>query len=200
MVLHHVWGLFSHPKREWATIRNEPCTIGSCYLQHVLILAAIPALAGFIGAHQVGWRIAAGEAVRLTPLSALLISLAFYAGMLTAVYVMGWLIHWMAHTYGAEPSIERCVVLAAYTATTLFLVGILVLYPLPWLNMLIGLPALAYTVYLFYTGVPIVMGIPKEQGFLFSSAALTGGMVLLVGLLAVSVILWSLGIGPVFTR
>ncbi|MCH8178135.1 MAG: DUF1282 family protein, partial [Proteobacteria bacterium] len=41
-----------------------------------------------------------------------------------------------------------------------------------WLNMLIGLPVLAYTVYLLYTGLPIMMGISRDRGFLFSTAVL----------------------------
>lgn len=200
MVLHHVWGLFSHPKQEWELIRKEPCSIGTCYLRHVLILAALPAVAGFIGVSQVGWRIAGGEAVTLTQPSALLISIAFYLAMLAAVFIMGWLIHWMAHSYGADPSLEHCVVLTAYTTTPLFLVGLMALYPLPWLIMLVGFVAVAYTIYLFYIGLPILMGISREQGFLFSSAAITGALVILVGILAASVILWNFGVGPVYTR
>ena len=72
------------------------------------------------------------------------------------------------------------------------------MYPMPWLNMLFGIVALLYTVYLLFTGVPVVMKITKEQGFLFSSAVLTVGMVTLVGMLAVTVILWGSGLGPVF--
>ena len=88
--------------------------------------------------------------------------------------------------------------LAAYTGTPLFLAGVIALYPLVWLNMLVGLVALGYTVYLLYTGVPIVMQISKEQGFMFSTAVLTVGMVTLVGILAVTVLLWGFGFGPAF--
>ena len=62
----------------------------------------------------------------------------------------------------------------------------------------LGLPVVGYTVYLFYTGVPVVMRIPPERGFLFSSAVLAFGMVALVAMLAVTVILWSQGFGPSF--
>ena len=73
------------------------------------------------------------------------------------------------------------------------------LYPILWLNFLIGLPALAYSVYLLYTGVPILMRVEPERGFLFSSAVLAVGLVALVSLLAVTVLLWGSGFGPVFT-
>ena len=193
MILTHVWGLFSHPDREWEAIGAESCTIGNCYLRHVLILAALPAVSALVGSTQVGWQIGVGSAIKLSLPSALIIGAVFYVAMLAAVVTMGEFIHWMASTYDAEAPIERCVVLSAYTATPLFLAGVLTLYPLLWLNMLIGLLALAYTIYLLYLGVPIVMRVPKEQGYMFSSSILTVGMVMLVGLMAVTIMLWSSG-------
>ena len=193
MILAHVWGLLSHPDEEWEAIGAEDCTIGNCYLRHVLILAALPAVSAFIGTTQFGWRLGAGDAVKFSFPSALMISAVFYVAMLVAVVMMGEFIHWMAQTYSARPPIERCVVLSAYTATPLFLAGVLALYPLVWLNMLVGLLALGYTIYLLYVGVPIVMRIPKEQGHMFSSSILTVGMVMLVAMMVITVILWGFG-------
>jgi hypothetical protein len=50
-----------------------------------------------------------------------------------------------------------------------------------------------------YLGIPIVMGIPEERGFLFSSAVLAIAMVMLICLMVGSVILWDIGAAPVFT-
>lgn len=198
MFLKHIWGLFAHPKQEWLAIRDERCTIGSCYCSHVLLLAAIPAVCGYIGTTMVGWQIGAREVVKLTSASAVQIAVIYYITMLVAVFTVGKLIHWMGQTYGAKEALPQAIALAAYTATPLFLIGVMQLYPVLWLNFIVGLPALAYTVYLLYTGVPVMMGIPEERGFLFASAVLAVGLVMFVGLLAVTVILWGLGIGPVF--
>ena len=65
MVLQHIWGLFTNPKNEWEAIRDDECTIGKCYAAHVLILAAIPPISGFIGTTQFGWQIGAGDPVML---------------------------------------------------------------------------------------------------------------------------------------
>lgn len=199
MLLRHVWGLFSHPTKEWAAIRDERCTIGQCYLSHTLILAALPAICAYLGTTQTGWRIGSGDVVRLTTESALLMSVGFYLAMLVAVFIMGKAMHWMATTFGSQPPLGKCVMVAAYTATPLFLAGIMALYPVLWLNMLVGLLALGYTIYLLFTGIPIVMQVTQEQGFLFSSAVLTVGLVTLIGMLAITVILWGIGIGPSFT-
>jgi hypothetical protein len=200
MVLQHVWGLFVNPKREWESIREDKCTIGKCYAIHVLILAAIPAISGFIGTTQFGWQIGAGDPVKLTVESAGLIAVLYYLAMIVGVYAIGWMIYWMGGTYGADVALSQCVVLAAYTATPLFLIGIMELYPVLWVNMVVGIVALAYTVYLLYSGVPIMMGISEDRGFLFSSAVLAVGLVAFVALLAVTAILWGMGLEPSFTR
>lgn len=199
MVLKHVWGLFAHPSEEWKSIHDERCSIGRCYCSHVLLLAAIPAIAGYIGTTQIGWQIGSSEVHKLTHASALPIAVLFYLTMLVAVFTIGKLIHWMGQTYGSSQRLPACIALAAYTATPLFLIGLMTLYPVLWLNMILGLPALGYTVYLLYTGVPIMMEVSVERGFLFSSAVLAVGLVMLVAVLAASVILWGWGLGPVFT-
>ena len=70
MVLKHMWGLFTQPSQEWSAISEEKCSVGMCYLTHVLILAAIPAVCGYIGTTQVGWQIGMGDVVKLTQGSA----------------------------------------------------------------------------------------------------------------------------------
>jgi hypothetical protein len=200
MVLQHIWGLFTNPKKEWEAIRDDECTIGKCYAAHVLILAAIPPISGFIGTTQFGWQIGAGDPVMLDMQKAGLFAALYYLAMLVGVFSMGWMIQWMADTYGAKPQLSQSVVLAAYTATPLFLIGLMELYPVLWLNMVVGIPALAYTVYLLYTGVPVMMGISEERGFLFSSAVLAVGLVAFVALLAITALLWGMGLEPTFTR
>lgn len=199
MFLSHVWGLFAHPAQEWEDIRNERCSIGKCYCSHVLFLAAIPALSGFIGTTQIGWQIGTSEIVKLSIESAGAIAIALYATMLVAVFTIGKMIHWMGKTYGSPQPLPVAIALSAYSATPLFLIGLMTLYPILWLNMILGLPALAYSVFLLYTGLPIVMGVNKDQGFLFSSAVLAVGLVVLVAVMAATVILWGYGIGPVYT-
>lgn len=197
-MIHHVWGLFTHPDQEWQEIRGEEESISHMYLTHVLILAAIPAICAYFGTTEVGWRIGSGEAVKLTATSALQMTVMSYLAMLVGVAVMGAFIHWMARTYDANPTFTQCVVFAAYTATPLFIGGVAALYPSLWLGMLIGTIAVCYTVYLLYSGIPTFMGIPQDEGFMFSSSVLAVGLVVLVAMIACSVILWGFGVGPVY--
>jgi hypothetical protein len=66
--------------------------------------------------------------------------------------------------------------------------------------MVFGLLALASSVYLLYSGVPILMNISEDKGFLMSSALLALGLVALVTLLAVTALFWGFGFHPEFTN
>ncbi|MES2821499.1 MAG: Yip1 family protein [Pseudomonadota bacterium] len=198
-MIHHVWGLFAHPNQEWQEIRGEEESISHMYLTHVLILAAIPAVSAYIGTTQVGWSIGSRAPVMLTETSAMQLTIMSYLAMLAGIAVMGAFINWMSRTYDASPSMAQCVVFAAYTATPLFIGGLAALYPNLWLAMMVGTGAICYTVYLLYIGIPTFMNIPTDEGFLFSSSVLAVGLVMLVSMIAVSVILWGSGVGPVYT-
>lgn len=199
MILNHVWGIFTHPDDEWETIRSEPNTLGRHYLTHALILATIPAVCAYIGATQVGWSIGSDETVhRLTSESALMLCVLFYGAMITGVVILGKFIDFLSETYQEDDHTPRGVALATYTTTPLFICGLIALYPVLWLDMIIGLIAIAYSVYLLYEGVPILMSIPKDKGFVFASAIVTVGLVMFVALLAITVIVWAVGVGPVY--
>ncbi len=200
MPIRHVFGLFLDPKTEWRRIDEKNYGIAACLFGHTLILSLIPAASGFIGTTQIGWQIGAGDPVKLTTASAAPIAILYYLAMVAAVIGVGVVIRWMGQTYGASQPLSKCMVLASLTASPLFLIGIMQLYPLLWLNFVVGLVALGYTVYMFYSGVPIMMQISQERGFLFSSAVLAFGLVTLVGMLAVTVLLWGAGLAPSFTR
>ena len=198
MVFQHVWGLLSQPAAEWAKIRDRRCSISGCFSTHISILALIPALAGFIGITQVGWQFGS-QTVKLDPDNAITVTIVFYLAMLFAVLVVGKMIDWMSQTYDVRQPLSQSIALSAYTATPLFLAGVFQLNPIVWLNFLIGLPVIGYTVYLLYTGLPIMMEIPEEKGFVFSSAVLGAGLVIFVGLLAALVFLWIGVINPTFS-
>ena len=56
-------------------------------------------------------------------------------------------------------------VLSAYACIPLYLAGAVLLFPEPLLNMIVLLGAGAYSGYVFYRGLPIVMGITEERAF-----------------------------------
>lgn len=199
MSLMHSIGILTRPDKEWEAIRSDTESTAKLYLGHVLLLALVPALSAYYGTTEVGWQIGDGQIVKLTESSAAQLCILFYGAMLTGIFVIGKFIDFFSLTYGANESEHNGVLLAAYTATPLFLVGIIAVYPVLWLNVISGVVAICWSVYLLYEGLPILMKIPEDRGFMFASSVLTVGLVMLVGLLALSVVIWSVGIGPVYT-
>jgi hypothetical protein len=200
MYVQHLFGILYKPHTEWSKIKTENYSMTHVYLTHLIFLAAIPAVALLLGTTQIGWSFAGGNYVKLTMESAVPLALSFYAAMLVGIAFMSYTTYWMEKTFGADASFERCLTFVSFTATPMFLAGAVGLYPVLWLNVFVVLAAVCYSLYLLYIGVPIFMNIPEERGFIFASSILTVGLCTLVGLMAVTIILWSIGIEPQFVN
>lgn len=200
MLLSHAFGLIAHPDQEWKEIRKEHAMPTRLYVAYICILALIAPVCAYIATTQIGWQAGDGGLIKLTTSSAFMLSALTYAAMLVGVFVLGYVIDWMSRTYGAKPDEQAAkgIALVAYSCTPLFFAGVALLYPAPWLNMLVFLAAAAYSGYLLHNGLPIVMRIPEERAFLFEGAILTGALVYLVSTRVGTVIIWSLGVNPVF--
>ena len=198
MILNHLWGIYTHPKEEWQTIdkRHESYFYA---LSHSMLIALIPAGMAYYASAYLGWDIGAGgtaDTIKLTQESAMLMAIAMYFGLIIGVVVLAVIINELAKSFDSFPTYTQSLELAAYTATPLFMAGFSAFYPELWFIMCMGLVGLSYSVYLLYSGVPIMLHIPEEKGFIYSSSVVTCGLVLLVILMASSVILWSVGVGP----
>ncbi|MGK4473286.1 Yip1 family protein [Aeromonas molluscorum] len=198
MILNHIWGLYAHPKDEWHDIDDHQETVGHS-LTHVALMALIPAVCCYFSAVHIGWQVGRSDPIMLTMSSGVWMASAMYLALMVAVVLLAVLALWMARTFGANPNMSQTLELAAYTATPLFMTGFAALYPVMWFIMLVGLVGLAWSIYLLYTGIPILMHIPEEQGFIYASSMVTCGLVLLVCLMAGTVLVWDWGLGPVFT-
>jgi len=192
--------LLLQPRRAWDHVASHaPASIVAALIYPILF-AVLPAYAWYYGTTQVGWRIGDGDPVRLTHASALPIVVLFYLAMVAAIVGIGWMIHWMSQTYGASSTPAKGIAIAGITATPLFLAGAVGFYPLFLFDLTIGMIALTYAVYLLYTGIPIVMKVPEERGFLFSSAVIAVALVALIAIMGATVIFWDMGAAPTFTN
>lgn len=199
-MIQHAFGLLTKPSVHWRAISELPDSSFNTLVLYPCLMALLPAVAWYYGTSRVGWTVGEhGDAIKLTMESARVISLLFYFGMIAAVAIIGYFIHWMADTYGAQSTVTKGIVIAGLTATPLFIAGLSGFYPLLWMDLLLGVAAISWAVYLLYLGIPIVMKIPQERGFLFSSAVIAIGMVILVCMIVGSVLLWDFGAAPAFT-
>ncbi|WOJ93903.1 Yip1 family protein [Congregibacter variabilis] len=199
-MIQHTFGLLFKPRQQWQSIADLPESSQNLLVIYPFVFALLPAIAWYWGTSHVGWTVGSYEQViKLTDDSAMQVNILFYCVMVASVAAIGYAIHWMSSTYGAENStIAKGIMIAGLTATPLFIAGLVGFYPLLWVDLLIGVVAVSWAVYLMYLGIPIVMKIPEERGFLFSSAILAIGLVLLVSIMVVSILAWDFGAAPAF--
>jgi hypothetical protein len=198
MILDHLWGIYTHPKEEWQTIDNRHESYFYA-LSHIMLIALIPAGMAYYASAHLGWDIGTGatsDTIKLTQQSAMQMAIAMYFGLIIGVIALAAIINQLAKAFDEFPTYTQSLELAAYTTTPMFMTGFSAFYPELWFIMCIGLVGLSYSVYLLYSGVPIMLHIPEDKGFIYSSSVVTCGLVLLVILMASSVILWSVGVGP----
>lgn len=195
--LNGIWVTFS-PTRGWQRIAANPASLAEVYLLHTLPFALIPAVCWYVGVTRVGWSVA-GEVVKLTPESALPMCILFYLAMVAGVSFLGFMVRWMSTAYGTVSTVSQGITLISYTASPFFLAGVLGLYPILWIDILVGCLVACYCIFLLYQGTPAIMRVPPERGFLYASAVFAVALVSFVGLLGVTVVLWDFGAAPEFT-
>ncbi len=197
-MIQHAFGLMLSPRKEWDKISSS--AEQPKHLLFSALFAVVPAVAFYYGVAEVGWEIRDGETTRLTSSSALRICMLFYLGQVASILCIGYFIHWMSSTYGAASTLTKGVAIAGYCATPLFIAGIVGVYPHLMTDLMVGVLAASWALYLLYTGIPIVMSIPQDRGFLFASAVVGVCLVIFVALLSATVILWDMGFAPEFTN
>ncbi|GAA0858126.1 Yip1 family protein [Aliiglaciecola litoralis] len=199
MILNHLWGIYTHPKEEWHAIdRQHESYFYS--LSHICIIALIPAVMSYYASAHLGWSIGVGEVIKLGQQSALSLGIGTYFGLMAGVIFLAIIMHELAKVFDSEPTYTQSLELAAYTATPLFMCGFAAFYPALWFVMSVAFIGVSYSIYLLYSGVPIMLHIPEDKGFIYSSSVVTAGLILLVVLMVGTVLLWSVIGDPVFTH
>ncbi|MFT5691529.1 MAG: hypothetical protein ACI92E_000858 [Oceanicoccus sp.] len=199
----NIIGLMIRPEAQWQAIAEKGnFSLLSAFL-YTAVFACVPAFAWYYGTTVVGWTVGDGDTTRLTTDSAATITILFYFVMVASVYAIGYMMHWMSETYSTGAAnvsnLAKCISIASFTATPLFIVGAIGFIPVLWVSLVLGVVAACYAVYLLYIGIPIVMGIPKERGFLYASAVIAFCLVLITVIMGGSVIAWDMGAAPSFT-
>lgn len=199
MLLSHIPGMFTHPDEEWESIRKEH-TSPFKMAAYVCVLALIAPVCAYFSTTQSGWQIGDGQLIFLSQSSAMTLSIMTYVAIVAGVYFIGYMIDWMSRNYGSghDEYAANGIALVAYSCTPLFLAGLALLSPEPWINAVIFLAAAGYAAYLMYDGLPHVLQIDKDQAFFFEGAILTVALVYLVTTMIGTVIIWGMGVGPEF--
>jgi hypothetical protein len=178
---------------ELADTRPEPHTI---FFRYVIWLAIAPPLFAFVGATNFGWRIGAATPLHMPAESLVMISLAYFIALIFGFVSTALVAQWMAATYGARHSLGIHFALVTIIAAPLAVGSIIHLFPNVFINVLVLIPTLIWSMTLLYKGLPVVLKISTERGMLMASALIGYLLVALVSLLGLTVGLWGRGIGP----
>ena len=101
------------PKSEWPIIASESSTIADIYKHYVLLLAAVPAVAGFLKSTLVGYSIPFAGTVRVGIGAGLSGMVLQYVLSLVGVYVLALIVDALAPTFGAQKDRTQAFKLAA---------------------------------------------------------------------------------------
>lgn len=179
-LLQRVLDILMRPRDTWLQIDTKDGNPARIYLGYLVFLAAIPAVAGFIGYSLIGVG-AFGISVRVPVVQGLVSMVVGYVLSLAMVYVLALIANMLAPRFQAQQDMGSAFKLVAYASTAGMLGGVFSI--LPSLAML-GLLAALYSVYLIYTGIPVLMKAPQEKAVGYTAALVVCGILagIVVGL------------------
>nr|TFG55239.1 MAG: DUF1282 domain-containing protein [Hyphomicrobiales bacterium] len=188
--------LFSRPKSLFDDIAQGKWSAPAVFFGGSLWIALLPPVFAFVGASNFGWSFGTGAPLFLSTRELMSVSIGYYLALLFGFVSASIVSQWMAMTYGAQRALGAHFALITVAASPLALASIAHLYPQLMINFLVFVPALAWSLYLLYWGLPIALETNREQGMLMASSLVAYLLVAAVSLLGITVVLWTYGIGP----
>ena len=158
-VIERAKAILLQPAQTWPVIDAEPATVQSVYKDWLVVMAAIPAVCGFVGMSLVGVGMF-GIGYRVPIGGGLVAMVTGYLLSLIAAYVMALIVDALAPSFGGTKNLVGALKVVAYGATAVYVAGLFKL--LPALGVL-GILAACYSVYLMYLGLPVVMKCPQDK-------------------------------------
>ena len=188
-IIERVKSILLSPKQALEDVQGEDMTISGTMKEYVMILAAIPAIAQFIGSAIIGLPLVGRQNFGRT-----LIFAALSFGLsLAAVFIVSKVINALAPNFNSVQNNLNAFKLSVYSFTPVFVAGAFNL--IPSLSILALLGSL-YGIYILYIGLPILMKAPEDKVLVYTVVTL---IVCLVVMLIVSFIAGAIawgGSGP----
>ncbi|MEO6216153.1 MAG: Yip1 family protein [Sphingomonas sp.] len=160
--------LLTAPAQEWPLIDAEPMTVKGIFTSWVIPLAAIGPIAYLIGMVVFGISVL-GITIRPSIGATLSIAVTTYICTLISVFLMAFVIDWLAPYFDATKNPVAAMKVVAFSMTASWLGAILQIYP-----MLAGLAILAglYGLYILWLGLPLLMKAPAEKAVAYVVASI----------------------------
>ncbi len=169
------------PAKEWEVIKGENLTIVDIFTKYAMLLAAIPAVAGFIGYSLIG--VSYGFGTFRVPIgTALVWAIMQYILSLAGIFVVAFIMDALAPTFGCGKNLVAAVKVVAFSYTAAWVAGIINI--IPALGILVGIASL-YSLYLMYLGMKIVKEVPADKlvGYFVVTLIATVVVYLVIGMI-----------------
>jgi hypothetical protein len=177
--------IITKPNDEWQVIKNETMSIADMFTKYAIILAAIPAIAGFIGYGLIG--ISVGFGTFRIPLGRCLIWAIFmYALSLVGVYLTAFIMDALAPSFGSQRDMNRSLKVVVFSWTPVWIAGIL--YIIPSIAVIVWIASL-YALFLLFTGMKHLKEPPQDKlmGYFIVTLVINVVVLFLVGFIVSTV-------------
>ncbi len=171
------------PKTEWPAIEAEPTSTGTVVTSYVIPLAAIGAVAGFIGGSLVGTTVPLFGTYRVPIMSGLVGAVLAFCFAIVGVFLLAFIINALAPTFGGQKDSDKAFKVAVYSYTPAWIAGALQILPA---LAILGIIAALYGLYLLYLGLPALMKAPQDKAVAYTAVVVVCAIVL-------SIVLGSIG-------
>ena len=184
-ILDRVKKILLTPDSEWTVIAGESTPPAALMTGYVLPLAAVSAIAAFIGGSLIGQNLALLGYYRVPVATGLGVAVVSIVMAAIGVFLVSMVIDALAPTFGAQKNSAQALKVAAYSATPAWVAGVFQILPVLGILAIIGA---LYCIYLLYLGLPRLMKCPQDKAVGYTAVVI------------VCVIVISLVVGSLTTR
>ena len=182
-LVERIKGILLQPKSEWPAIEREPGDAGYLFPNYVAIVAAIPAVCTFISTSIIGF-----GAYRVGIGLGLIRAVVVYALSLAGVFVVAYIIDYLAGTFGARKSPDNAMRVSAYAPTAAWVAGVFNIIPALAFLGILGL----YSLYLLHTGIAALMKPPADKAVVYTIAVIVCAIIVWVIIFGIAAMLFGL--------
>ncbi len=165
------------PTTEWPVIAAEPTTTGTLISGYVVPMAAIGAVAGFLGGSLIGQSTFFLGTYRVPLFTGLVVALFTFCMAIVAVFLVSLVINALAPSFGGQQDSIQALKVAVYSYTPAWIAGALRIVPLLGIFAIF---AALYGLYLLFLGLPRLMKCPEDKALGYTAVVVVCAIVLSV--------------------
>lgn len=162
--VHDIKNLLLRPVETFKALKTDSVSKSELTKSLLLYLAAIPAIAGFLGKVVIGTSVPFYGYYRVSFFSGLWHAVLLFIFAVLGIYILSFITHKLSPKFGGIDDDLSAFKLIVMSYVPLFILGVSSLIPALSGLYILGL----YGIYLFYVGVPVMMECSEEKALPFT--------------------------------